>query len=116
MILARDKGVPGQIYILSGELIKVGDIWRIVKELLTFKSYSVNIPMSLAKFTAKIAQVYYLLSHSKPRFTTYSIATLQSNANISNAKARTNLGYQPRSLKESLRDTVNWWRLRQSRK
>lgn len=116
MILARDKGVPGQIYILSGELIKVGDIWRIVKELLTFKSYSVNIPMHLAKFTAKIAQVYYQLSHSKPRFTTYSIATLQSNANISNAKARKNLGYQPRSLKESLRDTVNWWRQRQNRK
>jgi dihydroflavonol-4-reductase len=116
MILARDKGVPGQIYILSGELIKVGDIWRIVKELLTFKSYSINIPMSLAKFTAKIAQVYYQLSHSKPRFTTYSIATLQSNANISNAKARTKLGYHPRALKESLRDTVSWWRQRVNRK
>lgn len=110
MILAREKGIPGQIYILSGELIKVGDIWKIVKELLTFKSWSINIPMKIARFSAKIAQFYYKISRTKPRFTTYSISTLQSNANISNAKARNLLGYDPRSLKESLRDTVNWWR------
>jgi len=112
MILAREKGIPGQIYILSGELIKVGDIWKIVKELLTFKSWSVNIPMKVAHFSAKIAQFYYQISHTKPRFTTYSITTLQSNANISNAKARNMLGYNPRSLKDSLRDTVYWWRQR----
>ena len=112
MILAREKGIPGQIYILSGELIKVGDIWKIVKELLTFKSWSINIPMKLAHFTAKIAHFYYQISHTKPRFTSYSIATLQSNANFSNAKARNVLGYLPRSLKITLRDTVNWWRQR----
>ena len=110
MILARDKGTPGQIYILSGELIRVGDIWRIVKELLNFKSRAINLPINFAKFTAWIAQFYYQMTHTKPRFTSYSIATLQSNANISNAKARKILGYSPRSLRETLRDTVNWWR------
>jgi dihydroflavonol-4-reductase len=112
MILAREKGIPGQIYILSGELIKVGDIWRIVKELLSFNSWSINIPMKAAHFFAKIAQFYYQISRTKPRFTTYSIATLQANANISNAKARKVLGYEPRSLTDSLRDTVLWWRQR----
>jgi dihydroflavonol-4-reductase len=116
MILARDKGIPGQIYILSGELIKVGDVWKIVKELLSFKSWSFNIPLKLANFTAKIAQFYYQISHTKPRFTTYSIATLHSNANISNKKAREVLGYSTRSLKESLHDTVSWWRQRIIRK
>ncbi len=112
MILARDKGISGQIYILSGELIQVGDIWRIVKELLPFKSWAINLPIKFAKFSAGIAQIYYQISHTKPRFTSYSIATLQSNANISNTKARKMLGYSPRSLKESLRDTVHWWRQR----
>jgi dihydroflavonol-4-reductase len=115
MILARDKGVPGQIYILSGELIKVGDIWKIVKELLNFKSIYINIPLKLANFSAKITQWYYQLTHTKPRFTTYSIATLQSNAHISNAKARSILGYSPRTLRESLHDTINWWRQRRAK-
>jgi len=112
MILARDKGVPGQIYILSGELLKVSDVWKIVKALLPFKSTSINIPTQLAHFIAKIAQVFYKVTRTKPRFTTYSIETLHSNATISNNKARTILGYVPRSMKESIKDTIAWWRQR----
>lgn len=112
MILARDKGVPGQIYILSGELLKVSDVWKIVKALLPFKSASVNIPTQLAHFIAKIAQVFYKVTKTKPRFTTYSIETLHSNATICNNKARTILGYDPRSMKESIKDTIVWWRQR----
>ena len=112
MILARDKGVPGQIYILSGELLKVSDVWKIVKALLPFKSSSINIPTQLAHYLAKIAQLFYQVTKTKPRFTTYSIETLHSNANISNKKSRTYLGYNPRSMKESIKDTIGWWRLR----
>lgn len=112
MILARDKGVPGQIYILSGELLKVSDVWKIVKALLPFKSSSINIPTQFAHFLAKIAQVFYQITKTKPRFTTYSIETLHSNALISNNKARTILGYNPRSMKESIKDTISWWRQR----
>jgi dihydroflavonol-4-reductase len=110
MISARDRGTIGQIYILSGESIRVIDIWRMVKELVDFKSTFIQIPTKLAMFTAKISQVYYNLSHSKPRFTTYSIETLHSNSTITNNKARAALGYSPRSLRETIRDTVAWWR------
>jgi dihydroflavonol-4-reductase len=110
MISARDKGVVGQIYILSGELIRVIDIWRMVKELVDFKSSFIQIPTKLAMITAKISQVYYNLAHSKPRFTTYSIETLHSNSVINNVKARSVLGYSPRSLRETIGDTVRWWR------
>jgi len=110
MILAREKGKVGQIYILSGELIRVVDMWRLVKELVTFRSSFINIPVRFAAFFAKFTQFYYRLSHAKPRFTTYSIETLHTNAVISNQKARTVLGYHPRSLKDSIIDTVSWWR------
>lgn len=110
MISARDKGVIGQIYILSGEAIRVIDIWRMVKELVDFKSSFIQIPTKLAMATAKISQFYYNISHSKPRFTTYSIETLHANSTFTNAKARTVLGYSPRSLRETIFDTVAWWR------
>ncbi len=110
MISARDRGEVGQIYILSGELIRVIDIWRIVKELVNLKSSFVQIPTRIALLTAKIAQIYYTLSRTKPRFTTYSIATLHSNAVINNHKAQLALGYHPRSLRDTLHDTVQWWK------
>ncbi len=111
MILAREKGRIGQVYILSGEQIRVIDLWRLVKELVSGKrAVFINIPVRFAAVVARITQFYYRISNSKPRFTTYSIETLHTNANISNIKARTALGYQPRSLRESIHDTVSWWR------
>lgn len=112
MILARDKGKIGQIYILSGELIRVEDLWHLVKELVSFRSSFINIPVKIAAFFAKFTQFYYRLTHSKPRFTTYSIETLQTNAEISNNKARSMLGYHPRTMRETIVDTVKWWRQR----
>ncbi|MEA5077535.1 MAG: NAD-dependent epimerase/dehydratase family protein [Anaerolineaceae bacterium] len=109
-ISARDRGQIGQIYILSGELIRVVDIWRMVKELVNLKSSFIQIPTRLAMFTARLAQIYYNITRSKPRFTTYSIETLRSNAVITHQKAQLSLGYQPRSLYYTLKDTVSWWK------
>jgi dihydroflavonol-4-reductase len=53
--------------------------------------------------------VYYRLTQAKPRFTTYSLATITSNSNISHKKAFLELGYHPRPLRESLADTTNWF-------
>jgi dihydroflavonol-4-reductase len=110
MIAARDRGVIGQIYILSGELIRVVDIWRMVKELLNFKASIIQVPTKLAFFAAKLSDYFYRHFKIKPIFTTYSLETLHSNAVINNNKAKNILGYHPRSLKETIRDTVNWWK------
>lgn len=112
MISARDKGEIGQIYILSGELVRVIDIWRMVKELVDFKSSFIQIPTRIALAAARFTQYIYNHYHVKPRFTTYSIETLHSNAVINNVKARSVLGYHPRSLRETIADTVHWWRQR----
>lgn len=109
IISARDRGVIGQIYILSGELVRVVDIWRMVKELVNLKASFIQIPTRLAMFTANFTQLYYNWTRSKPRFTTYSIETLHTNAVITNLKAATALGYHPRVLKETITDTVHWW-------
>ncbi len=112
LILAREKGRIGQLYILSGQLIRVSDLWKLLKELVSYKSYFFNIPLPLAKITAFFADIYYRLAKKKPKFTSYSIETLQSNAVISNSKAHLLLGYTPRSLRVTVSDTFQWWKNR----
>ena len=112
IISARDRGTIGQIYILSGELVHVVDIWRMVKELVNIKASFIQIPTRLAMFSAKFVQLYYTLAKIKPRLTTYSIETLHTNAVIANTKARDALGYAPRSMRETITDTVKWWQER----
>jgi dihydroflavonol-4-reductase len=109
LILAGDKGRCGESYILSGEQIKVVDIIKIVQQVLGTRLFSFKIPFSLASFTAQFTPIYYRLTHSKPRFTSYSLATVTSNSYISHAKANLELGYHPRPLKETLADTARWF-------
>lgn len=109
LILASQKGRCGESYILSGERIEVLDIIHIVQEVLDKRLFSLKIPMRLARLVANIMPLYYRLTRVKPRFTSYSLATITSNSFISHAKARLELGYHPRPLRESLSDTVSWF-------
>jgi len=109
MIKAREKGRIGQIYILSGHLIRVIDLWHLVKELVQYPARMINIPTRLASFVAWFAEKYFVLTHTKPSLTPYSVATLHTNAVISNAKACSELDYSARSTRETIIDTILWW-------
>ncbi|HOH19248.1 MAG TPA: SDR family oxidoreductase [Anaerolineaceae bacterium] len=108
LILAAEHGKSGEIYILSGQRIDVGDIPKIMKEVVGLKRICIQFPLPVARFFARFGPFFYRLFHTKPRLTPYSIETLAGNCTISSEKARRELGFQPRSLKETMRDTVIW--------
>jgi dihydroflavonol-4-reductase len=106
---ARETGRNGQLYILSGHLIEVKELWRLVKDLANYPGTMIKIPMPMARFIASVAEIYFAISHTKPSLTTYSLETLNGNAVIDCTKARTELAFAPRSVRETLVDTVAWW-------
>jgi dihydroflavonol-4-reductase len=109
LILAAEKGVKGESYILSGERISVRYLLETVREINERGFVTLKVPRPLAEFGARLAPIYYRLRGLKPRFTPYSLEVLASNSHISHVKATRDLGYQPRSLKESLTDAVHWF-------
>jgi dihydroflavonol-4-reductase len=108
-ILACENGRRGATYILGGERVSLEWMWRIVRQVTGLRASSIKIPMPLAMIGAWFTPLYYRLARTTPRFTRYALETVQSNSNISIARARHELGYQPRSLATTLSDTVNWW-------
>ena len=109
LISAARQGRRGESYILSGNKISVRYMLETVREV-TGKAFArIKIPFSLAEFAAKFSPWYYLKTKAKPRFTPYSLEVLQSNANISHAKAMKELGYKPRPVVETIADTVRWF-------
>jgi len=54
--------------------------------------------------------LYCNLMKIKPLFTPFSIDVLASNSLVSYQKAQDELGYSPRSIYESIKDTVRWFR------
>ena len=109
-ILAAEKGIKGDHYLLSGHRITIDALMLLLEEITGIPKPKYKIPVNLARFFAFFTPLYYKITDTKPRFTLYSINTVQSNSNISHKKATEELGYNPRPLKESLVDTIEWFR------
>jgi len=109
LILACERGRQGEVYILSGWQVKIFQLKQMVQDLLGWHSASIYIPNRLAKFSAKFMPFFYKLTGQTPKFTTYALETVLGNSNISNQKARSELGYQPRKMTSTVADTVRWW-------
>lgn len=109
LIAAFDMGRAGESYILSGHRISVRYLLETIREITGRPFFRMKIPFDLARLAAVFTPFYYNLFHATPRFTPYSLAVLRSNANISHAKATRELGYLPRSIYQTIADTVHWF-------
>ncbi len=108
-VLAGEKGRRGEVYILSGERIRLTRLMELVHENADCYQPAFKIPISLAKFVSRFTPAYYRATGGKPHFTPYSIETVLSNSHISNAKAVRELGYKARSLEHTISDTLRWF-------
>ena len=108
LILAAEKGRTGQCYILSGERVTMDEMMAMLSGISGVGLPEYKVPVWLVKAAGMISPLYYKLANKTPRFTIYSINTLQSNSYISHEKASRELGYNPRPVKESIKDTFRW--------
>ncbi len=108
MLAAFRHGRAGESYILSGQKSSVRYVLETVREITGRRFFQLKIPFNLAKFAARFTPWYYRRARITPRFTPYSLEVLRSHCDISHAKATRELGYQPRTLYETITDTVSW--------
>lgn len=109
-ILAAELGRSGEAYLLSGTRVTVRNYRQLVQQAAGIRSHEIWIPGWFVKFITPLAEFYYRITRTRPRITKYSIETLQSNSCITCLKAETELGYCRRPLRETVADTVKWWR------
>jgi dihydroflavonol-4-reductase len=109
LIAAAEKGKTGESYILSGHRISVRYLLETVREITGRAFPHFEVPFNLARMAAFFTPLYYRLAKVTPRFTHYSLEVLQSNSHISHAKASSELGYQPRTIYESIQDAIRWY-------
>ncbi len=106
-LLAAEKGRSGQCYILSGQYLPVRELLTRAGELRGRKPPRM-VPMALARLAAPLIERWARRRGTRPLYTRDSLYVLTSNSSFSNQKARGELGYCPRSIDETIRDTVRW--------
>lgn len=107
-VLAGDKGGAGEVYLLCNKSCTVDEFIRLLAEVCGNKPPKIKLGKGIIDVAAPIMEVFYKVSGQSPIFTRYAVRKLVSNCNFSFEKAKTELGYNPRSLRESLEDTVKW--------
>ena len=103
-----ENGRSGECYILSGQYFKVYELLNLLHEITGKKKIKRILPLWFVKLTAPLSEIYYKILKQPPLFTSYSIYTLNTNANFGHVKAATELGYTARPMKQTLADTINW--------
>jgi len=66
--------------------------------------------MWLAKLGAPFAEWYSKVKNKDPHFTPEALVSLRSHRIICRKKAEEELGYRPRPLKQSIEDTLLWYK------
>lgn len=108
VINACYRGRAGECYILSNRYVEVKELLDMVSQVRNTKKIRTMLPMWLAKLTAPLSELYYTMLKQPPLYTKYSLYTLKSNANFSNEKAKKELGFKNRELRETVEDTIKW--------
>jgi nucleoside-diphosphate-sugar epimerase len=110
LILALEKGVAGERYILGGENLSYKDFFKVLSELSGCKYRLFRFPLGLMLFVSFIMLVMAKTFGLKPLITPGWVRKYNYNWVLSSDKAREKLGYKITPLKEGINETLNFIR------
>ena len=104
--LAMDKGRPGQKYIFSTAFKTVDELMTIFEGLTGRRRPRLRLPGPVMSGLAEAVNflVMRLAPDVEPRFTPGAVRILRMHRRADIAKARTELGYQPGSIEDAVRE------------
>ncbi len=106
ILLALDQGRPGESYVLGGEITTLGDIVKTAARVSGRKAPRLAMPTALVKAAAPFGRVVGPLMGYPPNMRELISTSDGVTFWATDAKARAELGYAPRSLEEGLRDML----------
>lgn len=112
MIAAAEKGRRGERYFLTGDVIPVMEMVSLYGELTGAKVPTRALPLWVGWALLPFALAGSAVTKKPPFITADMLRASVSNAVVSHDKARRELGYSIRPLRESLTDAVAWYRER----
>jgi dihydroflavonol-4-reductase len=107
-LAAETHGRRGERYILSGTRLSLVELARRWAVVTGHAAPRLAVPMMLARLAAPFAPAWARWRGRRPLFTSESLRVLRTQPPTNHRKADADLGYRPRHLDETLRDTCAW--------
>ncbi len=110
MLAAEARGRTGESYLLSNEWAEVRTIGKLAQEVTGVAPPRLVVPFWLAHVGVPFLTAWARLTNTHPLYTHESLDVLASDSRADLTKSRTELGYAPRPLADTIRDTYAWFR------
>ncbi|MFT4970351.1 MAG: dihydroflavonol-4-reductase [Chitinophagales bacterium] len=108
-ILALEKGRAGEKYLLGSEFHTIQELAQMIGDIYNRKVPTLALPFWIARLGVPFEQIKSRRSGKPNGFTQEGLTALKyGNTSILHDKATKELGYTPRAVKESLKDTLDW--------
>ncbi len=107
-VLALERGVIGERYILGGEDISLGELFALVARAAGHRAPRVKLPLA-PLYPVALACEALARFGIEPVVTRETLAMARKKMFFSSAKARAALGYAPRPAARAIEDAVEWF-------
>jgi dihydroflavonol-4-reductase len=105
-LLAAERGRFGERYILGGENLALANVLELLREMTGFPIARCRVPYRLAYFAGLISEGIARLTKRPPLAPLSGVVLARSSMAFDSRKARGELGWASRPLRQSLQDAV----------
>lgn len=107
-IAAMNKGRPGERYLLTGENASFKHVFDMAAIITETKKPLFNIPFLVIELYGWVSVLFSRITGKLPLISPPTVHVLRHQWAYSCEKAKLELGYNPRSLKEGLSEMLHW--------
>jgi dihydroflavonol-4-reductase len=107
-LAAETQGRRGERYLLSGTRLSLVELARRWSVATGRRSPRVAFPMGVVRLAAPLVSLCARLRRRRPLLTGESLRILRTQPPVVRHKAEGELGFAPRPIEETLRDTFEW--------
>lgn len=105
-LLAMERGTPGECYIIAGEIMTLENAADIASRLTGVPTPSMRVSSGLIEFMSSVMGVIERVVPIEGQYSVEALRSLNASYIGSNAKAKRELGYNPRPLEVGLKQML----------
>jgi dihydroflavonol-4-reductase len=107
-LAAEERGRSGQRYLIFGTRLSLSELAERWAAATGKAAPRLAFPMAVVRLAAPFASAYARLRRRRPLLTAESLRILRTQPPVRCRRAEADLGYHPRPIEETLRDTCEW--------
>lgn len=97
-------------YLVTGDYISIKNLFNTLSELLDIKKPKITFPYWVLKILIPVTALYFKIKKMAPLYCNYSFETLKKRVEFDNSKTLKDLNIKIPPLKETLLDTIDFYK------